>query len=173
MTTFRKEKKFDPLTPSQGSRVCLDSMFAFMVICAQFPLIWYATWLLSEKKYDLTFSSHPRGLRCVCAENIYYHVAACIVSFNFICNMTIFWKTWILASAPPPQSTQAFKLKSCLICFISIAPLPACKISEKNIDQLLCYSKFKYLAFDPLGGGGGVKFWHCHDYLQALGNHGP
>ena len=45
--------------------------------------------------------------------------------------MTIFLKSLILASAPPPKSTkgarnQAFKLKSRLICFISIAALPAC-----------------------------------------------
>ena len=38
----------------------------------------------------------------------------------------------------------------------------------------LVIAKFKYLHFDPLGGGqrGGVDFWHCHAYLQALGNHG-
>ena len=115
-----------------------------------------------RKKNDLTFWTHPRGQGCVCAENIYYHVAACIVSFNLICNMTIFWKSLILASAPPHQSTpgdwtQAFKLNSCLVCFISIAPLPAYKISAKNIDNCFAIAKFKYLTFDPLGGGGGGK----------------
>ena len=49
-----------------------------------------------------------------------------------------------LASAPPPKSTkgarnQAFKLKSRLICFISIAALPACKISAKYINNCLSY----------------------------------
>ena len=35
-------------------------------------------------------------------------------------------------------------------------------------------AKFKYLTFDHLGRvkGDGVKLWHCHAYLQALGNHG-
>ena len=46
MTTFRKSKyilPFDPILEVQG--VCKDSIFAFMVLCAQFPLIWYATCL--------------------------------------------------------------------------------------------------------------------------------
>ena len=49
MSTFRKEKiwPFDPHPGVVG--VCNDSIFAFMVLCAQFPLIWYATWLLSHK----------------------------------------------------------------------------------------------------------------------------
>ena len=75
-------------------------------------------------------------------------------------------KSLILASAPPPKSTpgaqtQAITLKSRLICFISIAALPACKILAKKILTIaLIIAKFKYLTFDPLGGvkGGGVKF---------------
>ena len=75
-----------------------------------------------------------------------YHVAASVVSNNLICNMTIFWESLILASAPPLKSTQrartqAFKLKSSLICFISIAALPICKISAKNINNCLSYCK--------------------------------
>ena len=74
-------------------------------------------------------------------------------------------KKLILASAPPPKSTlgartHAFKLKSRLICFISIAALPTCKISAKKILTIaLVIAKFKYLTFDSLGGvkGGGVK----------------
>ena len=188
MTTFRKEKENDLLTPPHRVvGVCNDSIFAFMVLCDQFPLIWYATWLLSEKdivwpfdptplgwgcvcgqnicyhvaasvvsfnlicnmttfrkRYSLTFRPHPLGRGCVCGQNICYHVAASIVSFNLICNMTIFWKSLILTSAPPPKSTQqartqAFKLKSRLICFISIAALPVCKISAKNINNCLSY----------------------------------
>ena len=158
-----------------------------MVLCAQFPLIWHATWLLSEKdnsltfwphplgrgcvcgqnicyhvaasvvsfnlicnmttfrkRYSLTFWPHPLGGGCVCGQNICYHVAASVVSFNLICNMTIFWKSLILTSASPTKSTQqartqAFKLKFCLICFISIAALPVCEISAKNINNCLSY----------------------------------
>ena len=35
--------------------------------------------------------------------------------------------------------------------FILIAPLPACNISVRNIDNALVIAKFKYLTFDPLG----------------------
>ena len=66
--------------------------------------------------------------------------------------------------APPLKSTQgarthAFKLKSRLICLISIAALPTCKVSSKNIVIALVIAKFKYFTFDPLDGvkGGGVK----------------
>ena len=65
---------------------------------------------------------------------------------------------------PAPKSTQrtrtqAFKLKSRLICFISIAALPACKISAKILTISVVIAKLEYLTFDPLGGvkGGGVK----------------
>ena len=73
-----------------------------------------------------------------------YHVAAYFVSFNLICNLTIFRKSLLLASAPPTKSTpgdrtQAFKIKSHLICFISIAPA-------------LVIEKFKYLTSDPVSG---------------------
>ena len=179
MTTFRREKMtFWP--HHRVVDVCNDSIFAFMVLCAQFPLIWYATWLLSEKDivwpfdptpwvegvsvgkifdtmllpassvliwyatlllseniYSLSFWPHPLGQGCVCGQNICYHVSASVVSFNLICNMTIFWKSLILASA------QAFKLKSRLICFISMAALSACKISANNINNYLSYCEVK------------------------------
>ena len=70
----------------------------------------------------------------------------------------------ILVSASPPQPipgarTHAFKLKSRLIYFISIAALFACKISAKILTIALVIAKFEYLTFDPLGGvkGGGIK----------------
>ena len=69
-----------------------------------------------------------------------------------------------MALAPHPKSTQgaqtqAFKLKSVLVGFISIAALPVCKFSAKILTIALVIAKFKYLTFDPLGGvkGGGVK----------------
>ena len=129
--------------------VCNDSIFAFMVLCAQFPLIWYARWLLLEKDIVWPFDPIPwvegvsvgkifatmlppasSALNWYATwqlsekdkvwpfdptpwvegvsvdKNICYHVAVSIVSFNLICNMTIFWKSLILASAPPPKSTS-------------------------------------------------------------------
>ena len=48
------------------------------------------------------------------------------------------------------------------------------KFQQKILTIALVIAKFKYLTFDPLGRvkGGGVKLWHCHAYLQALGNQG-
>ena len=60
MTTFRKKKiiwPFDPTPVVIG--VCNDSIFAFMVLCDQFPLIWYRTWLLSQKYMVLPFDPTP------------------------------------------------------------------------------------------------------------------
>ena len=131
-----------------------------------------------KKMYSLTFCPHPLGQGCVCGQNIWYHAAASIVSFNLICNTTIFWKFLILALAPPHKSTQwtrtqAFKLKYCLFWFITIAALPACEISAKNINNCLSYCEIKIFDFWPLRWGqrGRVKLWHCQAYLQALCNH--
>ena len=158
MSTFRKEKRWPFGTTPGVFGVCYDGIFAFMVLCAQLPLIWYATWLLSQK--DMVWP-HPLGWGCVCGQNISYHVAASIVSFNLICNMTIFWKK-IRPRPPNPKSTsgartQAFRLKSHLIHFISIAALLLCKISAKILTIALVIAKLKYATFDPLcvvkGGG--------------------
>ena len=46
----------------------------------------------------------------------------------------------ILRSFCGKSNNKAFKLKSRLICFISIAPLPACKISVKLFDNWLYVS---------------------------------
>ena len=67
-----------------------------------------------------------------------------------------------MASTPPHKSTpeartHAFKLKSCLICFIAIAALPAYKISAKILRIALVIAKFKYLTFDPLVGVKGAR----------------
>ena len=59
MTTFRKEQKW-PFDPTPGVvGVCNDSTLAFMVLCAQFSLIWYATWLLSVKDIVWPFDPTP------------------------------------------------------------------------------------------------------------------
>ena len=131
-----------------------------MVLCAQFPLIWYSTWLLSEKYIGWPFDPTPwvKGVSVPSEQNICYHVAASFISLNLICNMTIFRKSLILASAPPPKYTRqtrthAFKLKPRLICFISIAALPACKISAKNLKNCLSYCEIKIFDLRPLRWG--------------------
>ena len=42
----------------------------------------------------------------VYGQNICLHVAACIIVFTVICNMTIVWKGLILASTPPLSSPR-------------------------------------------------------------------
>ena len=58
-----------------------------------------------------------------------------------------------IPSAHPGGRTQAFKLKSCLICFIFIVPLSACAISVKIFTTDRVTAKFKYLTFHHTSGG--------------------
>ena len=137
MTTFSKRYSltFWPHPLGQGCVCGQNSCYHVAASVVSFNLIRKRTTF--RKNYSLTFWPCPLGRGCVCGQNICYHVAASVVSFNLICNMTIFRKSLILASALPPKSTQgaqtqAFKLKSRLICFLSIAGLPACKVSANN-----------------------------------------
>ena len=59
ITIFRIFDLMTPIPWVEG--VCKDRIFAFiiMVLYAPFLLIWYATWLLSEKNV-FTFWLHPR-----------------------------------------------------------------------------------------------------------------
>ena len=140
------------MTPSQETLVCVMTAYLLLwcsVLCA--------IWLLSEKDIVWPFNPTP-WVKGVSQGKIFATIAASVVSFHLICNMTIFWKSLILASAPPPKSTQqtrtqAFKLKSRLICFISIAALPACKISAKSIINCLSYCELKIFYLWPLRWG--------------------
>ena len=159
MTTFSKRYSltFWPHPLGQGFFFCgQNSCYHVAASIVSFNLICNMTTF--RKIYSFTFWPHPLGWGCVWGQNICYHVAASVVSFNLICNMTIFWKSLILASAPLPKSTQgarnqAFKLKSHLICFISIAALPACKISAKNINNCLSYCEIQIFDLWPLRWG--------------------
>ena len=172
MTTFRKRYSltFWPHSPGQGfvceQYVCYNyaaSVVSFNLICNMTTF---------RKIYSLTFWPHSPGQGFICEQNVCYNYAASVVTFNLICNMTMFWQKFNFGLGPTQWTqTQALELKFRLICFISIAALPACKLSAKNINN--CLSNCEIKIFDPLGGvkGDGVKLWHCHAYLQALGNH--
>ena len=83
-------------------------MFATMFLHSWFPLIWYATWPCSKKSLILTFWPHPLGSwgrGRVCGQNICYHVAAFVIPFNLICNMTLFWKSKTLTFWPLGSGT--------------------------------------------------------------------
>ena len=180
MTTFSKRYSltFWPHPLGQGCVCGQNICYHVAASVVSFNLICNMTTF--RKIYSLTFWPHPLGRGCVCGQNICYHVAASFVSFNLICNMTIFWKSLILASAPtplsPPKGLGIRPSNWNLVWYVSYLLLLClhAKFQQKILIIALVIGKFKYLTFDPLGGvkGGGVKLWHCHSYLQALGNHG-
>ena len=179
MTTFSKRCSltFWPHPLGQGcvcgQNICYHaaaSVISFNLICNMTTF---------RKIYSLTFWPHPLGRGCVSGQNICYHVAASVVSFNLVCNMTIFWKSLILASAHPLSPPKGLGIRPSnwnpvwYVSYLLLLCLHA-KFQQKILIIALVIAKFKCLTFDPLGGvkGGGVKLWHCHSYLQALGNHG-
>ena len=157
---------FDPPPPwVEGKSV--GKIFATMLLPDSSALIWYAKRLLSEKYIVYIvwpFDPTPwvKGVS----------VGKLFATMLLPASSALFWyvawpyseKSLISASAPPPKSTQrtrtqAFKLQSPLICFISFAALPACKISAKYINNCLSYCEIKIFDLwsnDPWGGVKGV-----------------
>ena len=132
-----KKLNFDLLIPSPrvvGGRGCLRPKYLQPCCCISwFPLIWYATRPCSEKSWILTYWPHPQGWGCgcggigLCWQNICYHYAAFVISFNLICSMTIFWKSWIFTFWPHPLGSwgeRGLPEKYLLLCYcISWFPL--------------------------------------------------
>ena len=124
----KKFWSFDP-TPFE----CKGKIFACMLFYALFHLIWYQH-VHSQKKKCFYLLTLPQGPR-VCIRAQYLLLCYCYYS-----SPLIWYAKWpysekieFLAPAQPLQvhhgdQTQAFKLNSCLICFISFALLSACKI---------------------------------------------
>ena len=171
MTTFRKRYSLTFWPHPLGQGVCVGKIFATMLLPASSALIWYATWLLSEKKIVWPFDRTP----WVEGVSVGYHVAASVISFNLICNMTIFWKSLILASGPhplsPPNGLRP-RPSNCnpvwYVLYLLLLSLHA-KFQQKILTIALVIVKFKYLTFEPLSGvkRGGVKLWHCHVYYST------
>ena len=143
MATFRKNVL--TVGPHPRGRGCVQGQNMCTLLHSSFPLIWYETWPFSEKGEFWPFDrTHDRRGMEVYGHNSCYHFAACVISFNSICNITIFWKSWNFDLCPTPLvhpwgPTKAFELKCCLIYFISIALLFAYEISVKNIDNWLSF----------------------------------
>ena len=123
-------------------------------------------------KNVLTFLPPLRRQACLCVLNNCYHVAVSVFPFNFICNMTIFRKSLILASPHPyiypGDRTKVIqsKIKSDLFnsnCFF----LSAYKVSV-NIDNW----QNVFDLWPCLKSQGGEYFYILwrYTYLQALGN---
>ena len=179
MTTFRKIYSLTlwPLPLGQGSvcwqNICYHdaaSVISFNLICNMTTF---------RKIYSLTFWPHPLGGGCVCWQNICNHVAASVVSFHLMQHDHILKKfNFGLGPHPlsPPKGLRIRPSNWNPIWYVSYLLLLClhAKFQQKILIIALVIAKFIYLTFDPLGGvkGGGVKLWHCHSYLQALGNHG-
>ena len=90
----------DPIPRVEGGSVCKIS--ATMLLHSWFSVIWYATWPCSETAEFWPTDPIPRVGVCLwgSAGN---HVAAFVILFNLICNMTMLWKGWILTYWPHPQ----------------------------------------------------------------------
>ena len=65
------------------------------------PPLWIRTWGSAGL---LTPRVAEGGGWGVCGQNICYYVAAFVIPFNLICDMTIIWKSWILTFWPQPLS---------------------------------------------------------------------
>ena len=74
-------------------------MIPFNLIC-NMPLFW-KKWILIFWIHTLGSWSAGGGGGCgFCMQNICYHVGAFMFPFNLICNLTMFWKSWILTYWP-------------------------------------------------------------------------
>ena len=102
-----KRLNFELMTPFQvtwrGGEELRSKLFATMLLHSWFSFIWNATWPCSEKvefwTADPIHITRVVGGGVVCGQNSCYHVAA---FSNFIFNMTMFWKSWILIYWPHP-----------------------------------------------------------------------
>ena len=107
-------------------------------------LIWYATWPWSEKVEFWPTDSIPRvggvqgGLWAasnhvaafVILCNICYQDAAFMIVFNLICNMTMFWKSWILTN-PQGRGWGGLQATMLLISWSSLIWYATWPCSEK------------------------------------------
>ena len=88
-----EKSKFWPIGPIPRVGMSASKIFGTMLLHSWFSLIWYATWPCSDKGefWPTDPILRVRGLG-VCAQNIWCHVAAFVIFFNLICNMSMFLK---------------------------------------------------------------------------------
>ena len=112
------------------------------------------SWRLIMKWFLQSFSSlpfwpHPLDCGCACGQNICYHVAASVVSFNLICNMTTFRKKYSLTFWPHPLGWGCVCGQN--ICYHVAASI----VSFNLICNMTTFRKKYSLTFwpHPLGWG--------------------
>ena len=79
---------------------------ACMVLYAPCLLIYYATWPCPEKVEFWPIDRYPRVGGGELRTNSCYHVAAIVIPFNLICNMTMLWKSWSFTYWPHLQGRR-------------------------------------------------------------------
>ena len=150
---FSKSWFTDPIPVGGGKGGALR---AIMWLHSLFSLNCYVTWPCSEKVEFWPFDPIPRDTgRGVCGQHICYNDAAYLIPFNLMCNMAMFWKSWILTHWPHPQCqggggrgvfVQDIATMLVLLWFSLIwyASWP-------------CSENFEFLPFDPRGWDTGLR----------------
>ena len=126
------------------------SLRAKYLLPGWFPSIWYATWPCSEKVEIWPYDPNPRVRGAIVGvywQNNCYRVAAFMIPFNLICNMTTFWKTWILTYWPQPHGQGGGEMGRGLRAKYL---LPCCCISDSLKFDMQHDRVLKKLNFDLL-----------------------
>ena len=132
-------------------------IFVAMWLHSWFHLIWYKDDHVL-KSWHLIFGIP--GSRRIWGQNICYHVVAFVIIINLICNMTMFWKSWILISSPGSWGV----VKWLGVCTQNIWYLNAAFVIPFNlICNMTIFWKFWILTFWPhpwvRGGGSAGKIF--------------
>ena len=102
MWPYSEKGEFWPIGPIPRVGLPASKIFGTMLLHSWFSLIWYTTWPCSDKgefwPTDPILRVRGMGL---CAQNICYHVAAFVIFFHLICNMSMFLKN-VLTYWPHP-----------------------------------------------------------------------
>ena len=122
-------------------------------------LVWYATWPCSEKVEVSPFDPTPGSWGWCLRANICYHVAAFVIPFNSICNMTIFRKSLILTS---PLGTWVFCGQN--ICYhVAADVIPLIWYATWSYSEKVEFSPLPHPLSPPRGSDPGllskITFW--------------
>ena len=169
-----KSQNIYPIFPTPkfalNKGVSASKIFVTMLLHTWFPLIWYATWPCSDKTdFFYLLTPYPRvmeeegGL----SAKICYHVAAFMIPFNLICNMTMFDKSWLLTYLLGQEHGGLWAKYLLLFCCISWSHLIWYATWP-------CSEKVEFWPIDPIpmffwgGGGGGSAGKICWNHVAAI-----
>ena len=104
--TMCEKVEFWPFDPTPGSGggggMAPGNIFATMLLLTWIPLMQHDH-VLKKLKFNLLTLSPGSGV-WVCEQNGCYLLAAFVIPFSLICNMSMLWKSWILNFWPNPLS---------------------------------------------------------------------